>query len=296
MSGIVYYFTGTGNSLAIARDIAETINAELISISSVVENETVKTDADMIGIIFPVYHQGIPYIIKRFVNKMVNLDKKYVFGVCTYGDSPGISLEYLDKAIKSKGGRLSAGYGVRMPYNYLTPSFVIKDFFNSFGLREITIEKQQKMFNDWDKKLEGIKEDLQSRKIGKLETQAKIIEKLVDFLNLRETLQKTVWLKIARFEGYTNLSFVESLQLMDSAFNCDERCNGCGICSKICPVKNIKMVEGRPLWQHHCEQCFACLQWCPKETVQFRNGTMCGKRYHHPKVKLSDMLSQGECS
>jgi len=28
------------------------------------------------------------------------------------------------------------------------------------------------------------------------------------------------------------------------------------------------MFDGRPVWQHHCEQCFACLQWCPKEAIQ----------------------------
>lgn len=81
---------------------------------------------------------------------------------------------------------------------------------------------------------------------------------------------------------------------MEHGFWCNKQCNGCGICSKVCPIKNIMMVEGRPMWQHHCEQCFACLQWCPKEAVQFRKGTAYGKRYHHPKVKLSDMLSNFE--
>jgi Fe-S-cluster-containing hydrogenase component 2 len=48
------------------------------------------------------------------------------------------------------------------------------------------------------------------------------------------------------------------------------------------------MVEGRPVWQHHCETCYACYAWCP-------NGAICGnivaynEGYHHPKVQLSDM-------
>ena len=89
---VVYYFSGTGNSFAVARDIARKINGELISIASVIDEESIKTDADMIGIVFPVYNQGIPYIIKRFINKTkYSLGEKYIFGVCTCGDSPCLS-------------------------------------------------------------------------------------------------------------------------------------------------------------------------------------------------------------
>lgn len=59
----IYYFTGTGNSLAVARDIAGKTNGKLISISSVIDKESIKTDADSIGIVFPAYMAhlyGIP--------------------------------------------------------------------------------------------------------------------------------------------------------------------------------------------------------------------------------------------
>jgi len=44
------------------------------------------------------------------------------------------------------------------------------------------------------------------------------------------------------------------------------------------------------MWQHHCEKCFACLQWCPQEAIQFGSKTSGRKRYHHPDVKLADMV------
>ncbi len=290
MSTEIYYFSGTGNSLVVARDIAEKTNGKLISIPSVMDKESIKTDADAIGIVFPVYHGDIPFIIRRFVNKIDNLDKKYIFGVCTYGNSPGFTIKYLDKIIKSHDGKLAAGFTVNMPPNYIIPSFVLKDFFKSFVLHEIAIEKQQELFINWKKKLQSIYEFVHTRKEGVLETKTDIKILLVHFLHLRETSGKTFWLKVAGFEGDTNLPFQESLQLMDWGFRYDDKCNGCGICLKICPVKNIKMVDGKPVWQHHCEQCFACLQWCPKEAIQFGNRTSHGKRYHHPEVKLSDMM------
>ena len=84
----------------------------------------------------------------------------------------------------------------------------------------------------------------------------------------------------------------ELLLWMDSYFHLTGKCNGCGICSRICPVSNIEMVDDKPTWQHRCEQCCACVQWCPKEAILFNGKTVTGKRFHHPDVKISDLLRQ----
>jgi ferredoxin len=55
----------------------------------------------------------------------------------------------------------------------------------------------------------------------------------------------------------------------DKKFTVDSTCNGCGVCEKICLVKNIKLNKKRLVWKHHCEQCFACIQWCPCEAIQY---------------------------
>lgn len=51
----IYYFTGTGNSLVVARDLTKELNGELIAIPSVMSKETINIDAEVIGIVFPVY-------------------------------------------------------------------------------------------------------------------------------------------------------------------------------------------------------------------------------------------------
>jgi ferredoxin/flavodoxin len=291
MHTIIYYFSGTGNSLAVARDIAEKLVGKLIAIPDVMDRESLNPEADVLGIVFPVYHGGMPFIINRFVRKIANLGQKYLFGICTYGDSPGLAVEYLEQAVRAGGGKLAAGFGVHMPYNYLTPPSRLKGFFESYTLREIVPAKQQALFAAWESKLERIAEFVSARQEGTFETGAETIYHLVDRLNLREMLGKPVWLKkIAGFSGPTDLPFRESLQLMDAGFRTDDKCIGCGTCAKVCPTGNIALVAGRPVWQHRCEQCFACLQWCPQAALQFRVQTAKGKRYHHPAVKLSDML------
>jgi Fe-S-cluster-containing hydrogenase component 2 len=72
---------------------------------------------------------------------------------------------------------------------------------------------------------------------------------------------------------------------------------GAGFVPGFAPVGNIGIVDDWPIWQHRCEQCFACLQWCPQEAIQFGSNTANRKRYHHPNVRLADMLrasSKGE--
>ena len=286
----VYYFSGTGNSLAVARDIAEEINGRLNSIVSLSNEEQIIVDADILGIVFPVYHQGLPLIIKKFIDEIGNLEQKYIFGICTYGTSPGICLNYLSNLIHSNGGRLAAGFAVKMPYNYIIPSLKIKNFFSSFKLKKLSPVKKKQMFLRWEEKLKDICEYIQKQQPGRLETKANFIENLVDFFTLREKLQKPIWLKVAGYKGNIDLPWPESIQLMDHGFKSEKRCDSCGGCAEVCPVNNIKLIDSRPVWQHHCEQCFACLQWCPKEAIQFRNGTKGNLRYQHPEVDLEDLM------
>lgn len=91
----------------------------------------------------------------------------------------------------------------------------------------------------------------------------------------------------------SNLSFHELIPLTDKSIYVDDKCNGCATCAKVCPVQNIKMIENKPVWQHHCEMCLACDEWCPTKAIHH----WCkieGKDYHHPDVTISDMLRQND--
>ncbi len=289
MDAEIYYFSGTGNSLAVARDVAEKIHGELLSIPEQMANECVTTKSEMLGIVFPVYHGNLPLIIYRFMGKLQNLSSRYIFAICTFGDSPGIALSYLDQAIRERGGKLALGCGVRMPYNYITPGSSLKNFVSSFRLREIPADRQQELFDGWKNKVAGLCASINAQKTGAIDTDADTLNHLIDFINLKETFGKTVWLRIAGYHQATRLSFLESRQLMDCAFWADENCSGCGICAGLCPVDNIRMEAAKPVWQQRCEQCFACLQWCPREALQFGSKTVGQKRYHHPDVKISEL-------
>ena len=275
MSADIYYFSGTGNSLVVARDIAAKINGQLVSIPKVMREESIKPEAEVIGVVFPVYYAtndcGIPLIVGRFVKKLENLDAKYIFAVCTCGYMPGTTIENLRRSIEARGGKLAAGFRLRM---------------SSKNLDE---RKQKKMLIKRKKKLEAICEYVAARREGIFENRG-LLRKIL--LAPLRSLEKPIFLH--RYKKLSNTSkklFSELIPLADRSFQTNENCNGCGICVKVCPVNNIKIVDNRPVWQHHCETCYSCYAWCPQAAIHGEIVSY-NEKYHHPEAKLSDMLTR----
>lgn len=278
----IYYFSGTGNSLVVARDIAEKMEGDLISIPSVIDKESITTDADIIGIVFPVYYLGtvnIPLVVQRFVMKLDNISTKYIFAICTYGGGSGSTLTILDEMIQASSGHLSAGFGVQMPQNAFRKPF----------------ENKAKLYKNWkEKKLPFIYEEVQAKKEGRFDNDGlfigftvTIIEKMTK-LNFLKPFFINPMKSTAKVSKDSNLTMSELIPLMDRSYNTDENCTGCSTCSKVCHVHNIKMIDDKPVWQHHCENCLACIKWCPKKAIHGYGELPEG--YHHPDVNVSDML------
>ena len=262
MNTEIYYFSGTGNSLVVARDIAERIGGKLISIPAVIDEERIEIDAGTLGIVLPAYYMRMPRIVEGFIGKLTNLQSKYIFAVVTVGGIAGGILDRLSAAISLRGGSLAAGFVVRMPANYI----------HSAGAPPLFLQKR--MFRMWEKKADRIADHVAHGKMGRMEK-----------FNPLMTLLFSKSIEKAYLAGELDPD-------VDKNFWADDKCNGCAICLKVCPVSNIEMVDDRPVWQHHCEKCLACIQWCPKEAIQFRDVTLKRKRYHHPEAKLSDMLKR----
>jgi len=260
----------------VAKEIAGKIGGKLVSIASVIEGERLRAEADIVGIVFPVYYAtndcGIPLIISRFIRKLDSLNSKYVFAVCTCGSMPGTTIENLAKLIKSQGGELAAGFTIKM------------------NDKTLTQEKQDNALVYQKEKVDAICKYILSRRWGKLETRG-IMRKIALAPLLYLAIKPAFSRRYRKLSGSPRMPFAALIPLADKSFQVNEKCSGCGTCARVCPVGNIKMVDGKPVWQHHCETCFACYVWCPREAI---NGDIVSynERYHNPDVKLSDMLRE----
>ena len=94
---MIFYFSGTGNSAWVARQLAEGQNEELLSIAMEIDrNKAYKLkEGEKVGFVFPVYAWGPPKIVLRFIHQL-KLDKPgYLFFVCTCGDDTAVSYTHL---------------------------------------------------------------------------------------------------------------------------------------------------------------------------------------------------------
>jgi formate hydrogenlyase subunit 6/NADH:ubiquinone oxidoreductase subunit I/flavodoxin len=269
----VYYFSGTGNSLVVAKDLAKGIDGKLVPMASLIKEKSIAPESDVVGLVFPVYYAtndcGIPLIVGRFVGRLENLGSKYIFGVCTHGGMPGMTIENLKRVVESGGGKLSAGFTVRM------------------SNKKIGDKKQKNLQDKQKKKLEAICEYVNARKEGKFETRG-LIRKIL-LAPLRAFEKPIFKYRYRRLAGTSKNSFSELIPLADASFRTRERCTGCGICAQVCPVNNIKMVDGKPIWLHHCETCYGCYGWCPNNAI-YGEIVAYNDWYHNPEVQLSEML------
>ena len=122
MNTIIYYFTGTGNSLAAARTIAAVLgDCELVSIAALRNTSgDILPVADRIGIVAPVYDLGLPAIVAEFAGRLDLSKAGYTFAVLTMGGTGASSLHQMNEIVKKKNGRpLDAAWVVRMVGNFI---------------------------------------------------------------------------------------------------------------------------------------------------------------------------------
>lgn len=251
----IYFFSGTGNSLKIAQDIAKGLpNVNVISIAKEI-NKEITSPIDCVGLVFPVHFGAPPPIVVDFIEKLKTIQINYIFAIATCNDFPGGTLYLTAKYFKKFGKKLNSSFVIHLPGNYI-PKYS--------PLPKI---KQQERFdkaNEINKDILRIIKERKDTKISKLGWLFSIFPAILS--NKRKMLSR------------------------DKDFWVNETCNNCGICQKICPVQNIEIVEGKPVWLHKCQLCFACLHWCPKEAIEFAKKTVGRARYQNPAVKLNNFL------
>lgn len=259
MKTILYYFTGTGNSLAVAKKIAASLGTcNLVSVSSMSKTEgTIVPEADRVGIICPVYFAGLPSMVAQFAGR-IDLSKiPFVFSVLTYGGGGDTAAQaQLNTILKKKSGRgLSAGFSVRMPGNYIL-------------MYESPTGKKQ------DAILESADNELQ---------------KIIPHISLckEHTLKRSILWSVLHSILYSR--FLSGVHDRDRKFSVTDACTSCGICSSICPAGNIELVNKKPVWKHQCELCCGCIHLCPVNAIQAGKKTAGRAQYRNPDVTLSEM-------
>ncbi|MFA4824671.1 MAG: EFR1 family ferrodoxin [Methanoregula sp.] len=261
MKSIIYYFTGTGNSLVAAKAICARLgDCELIPIATLGGSlSEIVPVADRVGIVCPVYDFGLPSIVAAFAERLNLSGTGYCFAVLTMGGMGGSALHQMDGIIQKHGDRqLDAAFTVRMPGNFV-PMYAPPQG-----------KKREEILVKADKRIGEISEMID---------RGLIVRPAISPL--------TSLLKRLMYAG-----FIEQIHGADKNFTADEKCTSCGTCARVCPVQNIVMENEKPSWMHHCELCLACLHFCPVAAIQWGPKTAKRGRFKNPSVTLADMKKQ----
>lgn len=248
---MVLYFSGTGNSEYAAKRIAAELQDETVNLFQKIRSKDFSglTSEKPWVVVTPTYGWRIPRIIQEWLSKTDLKGDRDIYFVMTCGGNIGNAGKYAGKLCSEKGMTFKGCLSVVMPENYIALFYAPAH----------------------DEALEIIK---------KAEP---VISEAARLIKNRETYpQQKITLKDRLNSSIVNDIYYPAV-IHAKKFYATDQCTSCGICEKVCPLKNISVKEGKPVWQDRCTHCMACICRCPAEAIEYGSHSKGLIRYRCPK-------------
>lgn len=232
------YFSGTGNSkYALEVFLREyDFNSKAFSIE---DDNAIKSIKEHKEIIFsyPVQYSTVPKILRDFIKENNTLwQNKKVFVIATTGLFSGDGAGTLGRLLQLCGAEIVGGLHIKMP-DSIADERVLKR----------PLEKNKQLVKNAEKKLEKA---VCNFKKGKPPQEGLgIICRMSGFLTQR-------FLFGNKTKHYTNRLKIDT-----------QKCVACGSCIKICPMKNIEIIDNTVKQNNQCTMCYRCINYCPKKAI-----------------------------
>lgn len=244
---MILYFSGTGNSQFVAKQISDQIKDDLVSINEYIKNNKVgdfKSEKPFVFVI-PTYSWRMPRIIEDWLNKSSFSGNLNSYFILTCGGHVGNASHYAKDICSKKGFKFRGLSELLMPENYI-------------ALFTTPNEEECKSI------------------IEKSKSQIQILANQIK--NNEDLYTKKVSLGGKILSGPINSVFY-SILVKDKGFTVSDKCISCGKCVKNCPLNNIELVNKKPVWKGNCTHCMACIGCCPVRAIEYKNGSK--KRHRH---------------
>ena len=250
---MILYFTGTGNSRYLAERIAGRLSMPVYDLNACIKTantETVKTGRDVV-LVTPTYAWRIPRLVTEWLRKAELIGAKRIWFVMNCGSEIGNAADYNRQLADEKQLQYMGTAQIIMPENYIA-------MFNA-----PTAEQAREIVENADTKLQEAMECIEDGREFSLP-------------------RKNVYDRF--MSGTVNPIFYRFI-VKARSFRVKDSCIGCGICEARCPLNNISLKDGKPVWGDNCTHCMACICYCPKEAIEYGKRSKGKPRYHFEEIE-----------
>lgn len=242
MKGVLYYFSGTGNTKWVADRFKENfksygIDIKLVNIES---EESINIKCYDFIVVGSVVHSNMePKIVSDFLKKLPNTKKKMKTIIySTQGGKSSVAVLSMAKKISQKGYDIVIQSAIRMPNNC---------YFIS-GKKTTKKEENEILKNASEK----VKE---------------LIKIFIDNKRLKEN-NSIFKMGIGKISSKL---FKNSLPKLSKNLTAIEECKKCGLCLRNCPKNNITFEDGHAVFHSKCMLCLRCMNICPINGIRYKN-------------------------
>ena len=235
------YFSGTGNTKYCVNKFLEYYYDDINKVESYsIEDkrciDKIKENSTII-FCYPIHYSDIPIIVRNFIKDNSMLFKnKSVFIISTMGLFSGDGTGCSARLLKRYGANILGGLHLKMP-----------DCIGDVKVLKKPIEENIEIIKEADDKIKITVEAFKRQKYS--QDGLKFINHLSGLFGQRLWFYK----KTHKLRNKLKINY--------------DKCISCGKCVNICPMKNIRMIENKPISQNNCTCCYRCISNCPKKAI-----------------------------
>jgi ferredoxin/flavodoxin len=228
------YFSGTGNTKYCVEQFLNCFGDNNPAVSIEAENlKDAFVEDDMIVFAYPVYFSNIPKIVRDFiVEHKHDFAGKNIFVIATMGIFSGDGTGCAARLLKKYGAKIIGGLHIIMP-----------DCVGDMKLLKFTPEKNKQIIKKAEDRIKFSAKRLKEGNPTK--------EGLNIFYHLAGLFVQRLWFygKTASYKDKPDIDL--------------QKCIGCGLCIKNCPMNNLEKTNEKIIFKKRCTICYRCVNHCP---------------------------------
>lgn len=233
--------------------VAKQFDPSPVSIPQAIHSASLRYEDSEIGFVAPIYAGELPKIVVDFIRKG-SFKAPYIYLILTYGMNDSVGCEWSFRTAAKAGLHISYIHTIRMVDNYL-PAF--------------DMNKQRAMEKHVDEQIASAVKKMAEHAVG---------------IPRPSVAGRAAYIIVKNQNPRVNNG---------SQITVTDRCDGCGVCSKVCPLGRFYVEDGYAMRREEtCLFCLACAHACPRKAITMSiSDKNPNARYRNEHISLEEIIA-----